>query len=286
MRKLRYGAACLALSVSSLTSAQQAGPPKPPRPPETVPSLREVKSVIVCGDCDKPFDTSTHKQVMDGLLSNKYIGELRKALYWQDSAHQFESKAHYDNCDFDGATSYVDSLLAEIDGHVIAAKAAKEKGDGAAAEARVVKAFFALGQALHGVQDFYAHTNYVEMSVGAAKKSTDIEVVMPWKRSGKDRIKELVGNGLVSGFVVWGLPQHCAKGVASHEDMAKDKETTTSGKVRVAHLQNRSRYQIAAQLAREASQELVDDAFRRWPLLKEINGQHVAFEVLVDRRGL
>lgn len=40
------------------------------------------------------------------------------------------------------------------------------------------------------------------------------------------------------------------------------------------------------QLAREASQDLIDDAFRKWPLLKEVNGKHMAFEVLVDRRGL
>jgi hypothetical protein len=169
---------------------------------------------------------------------------------------------------------------------VAAAKAEKEKGDKAAIEASILKAFFALGQALHGVQDFYAHTNYVEMSVGQAKKSTDIDIVFPWKQSGKDRIQELIGKGLVSGYVFWGFPQKCPGDTLSHAEMAKDKATTPSGAVKVPHLENRSRYQIAMQLARGASQELIDDAFRRWPLLKEVNGEHVAFEVLVDRRGL
>lgn len=286
MQKFRYRFVYLVLAAAPLVATAQQPGPKPPKPPDTIPSLRETKPVILCGDCDQPFDDQTHAQVLQGLLSNKYIGELRKALYWQDTLHQFESKAHYDNCDFEGSTAYVDSLLAEIDRHVDAAKAAKEKGDRSAVEPLVLKAFFALGQALHGVQDFYAHTNYVEMSVGSAKKSTDIEIVTPWTQSGKDRIKELTAKGLVSGFVFWGVPQKCAEGAASHSEMAKDKETTASGKVRVPHLQNRSRYRIAAQLAREASQGLVDDAFRRWPLLKEVNGQHVAFEVLVDRRGL
>lgn len=285
---LRYWTICIFIVaiVPLSVFGQQASPPKPPKPDEDVPELRAVRPIVVCGNCDQPFDTATHKKVLNGLLSNKYVGELRKALYLQDTYHQFESKVHFDNCDFDEAISYINDLLTEVDGHVTAAKAAKEKGDQAAIEASILKAFFALGQALHGVQDFYAHTNYVEMSVGQAKKSTDIDIMSPWKQSGKDRIKELTGKGLVSGYVFWGIPQKCPEGTPSHADMAKDKATTPSGAVKVPHLENRSRYQIAMQLARGASQELMDYAFRRWPLLKEVNGQHVAFEVLVDRRGL
>jgi len=265
---------------------QTAPPPKPPAPSADVPDIKTVKPAIVCGNCDQPFDTDTHKQVLDGLVSNKYVAELRKALYLQDTYHQFESKAHFDNCAFDIATAYVDALMTEVDGHVTIARAARAKGDSAAAEAAGLKAFFALGQALHGVQDFYAHSNYVELSVKQAKKPADIPVIAPWRPEGKSRISELVGKGLVSGFVFWGFPQTCAEGTPSHADMAKDKATTTSGAVKVPHLENRSRYQIAVQLAKAASQQLVDDAFQRWPLLKEMNGQYVAFEVLVDRRGI
>ncbi len=265
---------------------QPTVPQKPPPPPTDIPDLRTVKPLVVCGNCDQPFDSRTHNQVLDELISNKYIGELRKALYWQDTYHQFESKAHFDNCDFENGTAYIDSLLVEVDGHVTAAMAAQGKDDYEAVEALMLKAFFALGQALHGVQDFYAHTNYVELSVGQAKKSTEIVIVAPWKKSGKDRIKDLTSKGLVSGYVFWGFPQKCPKDIPAHADMAKDKESTPSGAVKVPHLENRSRYQIAVQLAREASTALIDDAFRRWPLLKNANGDHVAFEVLVDRRGL
>jgi hypothetical protein len=285
---LLAGVSSVVVSVGAI--AQSSGPPKPPTPPVEIPDLRTVNPVIVCGNCDRPFDTSTHKEVLEGLVSNKYIGELRKALYLQDSYHQFESKAHFDNCAFNEAIGYIDSLLAEVDGHVKGAQAAKDRDDVATKDTSLLKAFFALGQALHGVQDFYAHSNYVELSVGQAKRSTDIEVIAPWKKTGKERIADLVGNspgkGLVSGFVFWGFPQACPKDSPSHAELAKDKETTPSGKIKVAHLENRSHYQIAVQLAREASQELIDDSFRRWPLLKEANGQNVAFEVLVDRRGL
>ena len=287
-RALLAGICTFAATASAFT--QTSPTQKPPAPPADVPDIRAVSLVIVCGNCEQPFDTSTHKEVLDSLVSNKYIGELRKALYLQDSYHQFESKAHFDNCAFSEAIGYIDSLLTEVNGHVQAAQVSKERGDNAAVDVSLLKAFFGLGQALHGVQDFYAHSNYVELSVDQVKKSTDIEVVAPWRKSGKDRIAELVrqspGKGLVSGFVFWGFPQTCLNGTLSHADLAKDKATTPSGKVKVAHLENRSRYQLAVQLAREASKELIDDAFRRWPLMKEVNGQNVAFEVLVDRRGI
>lgn len=246
MRLLRPLIISLAVVLANLGHADdpQVDPPKPPAPPDSIPDLKTVKPVIICENCDQPFDTSTHQAVLDQLVSNKYIGELRKALYLQDSYHQFESKAHFDNCDFDQAVAYIDSLLFEADVHVAAAKAAKEKNDKTAFEAYMLKAFFALGQALHGVQDFYAHTNYVELSVDKVAKETDIDIVSPWTQSGKDKIKELSAKGLVSGYVFWGVPQMCPKGALSHADMAKDKATTKSGSIKVAHLQNRSRYQI------------------------------------------
>ena len=53
----------------------------------------------------------------------------------------------------------------------------------------------------------------------------------------------------------------------------------------VPHLANTSHYKIASFLAREASLQFLAHAFKRWPLLKEINGENVAFETLVDRRN-
>jgi len=242
--------------------------------------------VVFCGDCDQPFDAGTHEEILKGLVSNVYIYELRKALYTQDTYHQFESKVHFDNCDFDGAVAYVDSLLAEVDGRVQRATKAEQDGNVAGRDAEIKRSFFAIGKVLHAVQDFYAHTNYVELSVGQVKKSTDIAVISPWTKAGKDAIKGLRGNGLVSGFVFWGFPQKCSSGTASHADLAKDSESTRSGSVRVTHLENRSQYKIAVQLARDTSQALIDHAFARWPLLKRVNGNSVAFEVMVDRRGL
>ncbi|WP_326527237.1 HET-C-related protein [Dokdonella sp.] len=277
-------------SASAATKATPASAPssgvKPPPPPAEVPDLREVKPPVLCVNCDQPFDTITHKKVLEGLLNNPYISELRKALYLQDTYHQFESKAHFDNCDFDSAAAYITELLDETAKHVDAATKAKNGGDKTAMEAAILKAFFSLGQALHGTQDFYAHTNYVELHALKAKKVTDIPVLVPWRAEGRTRIKELQQAGLISGFVFWGAPQKCPSGTISHGNLAKDTATTKSGKVVVANLQNTSQYKIAVYLAREASLQLLNDAFKQWPLLKEVNGEAVALDVLVDRRGV
>lgn len=266
--------------------ATEIPPPKPAPPPQTIPDMRQTNAAALCVDCDEPFDTATHKKVLEGLLSNPYVNELRKALYHQDTIHQFESKAHFDNCDFDAATAYITNLLEEVDRHVTSAQKAKATGDSVNLKKASGDAFFTLGQALHGVQDFYAHTNYVELQVPLVKKVVDIEILAPWRDDGRDRISKLRQNGLLSGFVFWGFPQKCPSGTISHGDLAKDSANTNSGARLVKHLQNLSHYRIAVFLAREASLSLLRDAFKRWPLLKELNGPNVTFEVILDRRGI
>jgi hypothetical protein len=86
---------------------------KQPPPSAGMPGLLESRAAAMCADCDEPFDATTHKQVLEGLVNNPYIAELRKALYVQDILHQFESKAHFDNCDFESSTEYLTSLLEE-----------------------------------------------------------------------------------------------------------------------------------------------------------------------------
>lgn len=283
--RIRRAAAAVTISLIAIGSlAAEAQKPAPP--PLVVPTLSEAGAKVLCVGCDEPFSTAIHEKLLKDLAANPYVAELRKALYQQDILHQFESKAHFDNCDFDSATGYIASLLDEVAGHVGAAQAAKNVADQERLTASARKAFFALGQALHAVQDFYAHTNYVELQAPKVKKVTDIDVLAPWRPRDVERIKELRAGGLFSGAVSWGFPKKCPAGTPSHGDIAKDSDTTKSGKIAVPNLQNMSRFKVAEFLAREASLKFMEDAFKRWPLLKEINGKHVVFELMVDRRGL
>jgi len=114
------------------------------------------------------------------------------------------------------------------------------------AEDSVGKAFFALGQALHGTQDFYAHTNYVELQTPQVKKVTELEVVAPWRAEGSARIEQLQAKGLVSGVVFWGFPKKCPANTISHANLSKDSESTRGGKKLIGRLQNLSQHRIAA----------------------------------------
>jgi len=279
---MRQMAWLVAAFVSYSLAAKGADQPLPP--PAVVPELTEANPPILCIDCDPPFDSETHKKLLNDLVNNPYVGELRKGLYYQDILHQFESKAHFDNCDFDSAMDYITVLLDETQKHVEAAEAAKLSNNKDALQAAARQAFLALGQAIHGVQDFYAHSNYVEMQAPRVKDVVDIEIIAPWQPSGRGRIGELRSDGLVSGYVFWGFPQKCPSGSLSHADLAKDSADTRSGKRLVSHLQNISQYRIAVFLAREASLKFMTDAFKRWPLLKEINGPQIPVDILVDRR--
>lgn len=131
-------------AASAASAASAVAGKAPPPPPPVVPSLPAVKPPVLCVDCDQPFDTTTHKEVLERLANNAYLGELRKALYLQDTYHQFESKAHFDNCDFDAAVAYIDELYAEAGRYADAAAKAKTAGDKDAMQKAALSAFFAL----------------------------------------------------------------------------------------------------------------------------------------------
>lgn len=78
---------------------------KPPPPDVRVPDLVGSKAIPLSLDRDAPFDTETHEKILKDLVTNTYVAQLRKALFVQDKVHQFESKAHFDNCDFDGSVA-------------------------------------------------------------------------------------------------------------------------------------------------------------------------------------
>lgn len=285
LRMLVIAIACggLLCCVTNLDATETV---KPPVPPPATPPLDTKAATVVCVNCDQKFEFPGHEEVNASLVGNKYVRELRQAMYLQDTYHQFESRAHFDNCAFGEATQYIDELLTEAGAYVANAEKAKAAARQSDAETYTQKAFFAIGQALHAVQDFFAHSNYVELMNGKFTKASEIPVLHPWLPRDIKRIAELRKQGLISGYVFWGFPQTCPKAVPTHANLAKDSETTKSGKVKLPHLENLTQYKVALFLAKEASKDLVVYAFERWPLLAHMNGQYVAFEIFQERRGL
>lgn len=287
MKRFRNAHLAAAIAIASVTAVSIAkDPPKPPVPEIKVPELVGSKAKAICVMCRDEFDTPSHKKMLEKLVANPFNAELRKALYMQDVAHQFESKAHFDNCDFDASMGYIKELLADVDVHANRANQAELDKDDQARIAAVKSAFFSLGQAMHGVQDFYAHSNYVEAEAPKVSKVSAIRVLPFWTEAGAADVRKLVAAGLKSGFVFWGFPQKCPSGSTSHSDLAKDSESTKSGQVRLAHLQNKSQYTVSAYLATQASKQLLVYAYKTWPVLERAAGPNIAFETGRDQRGI
>jgi hypothetical protein len=215
---------------------------------------------------------ASHAEIIKRARDVQYAcaEELARAQWYQDLFHQHESKAHFDNCDFENGTAYVESLLAE-------AKQLASKGE-------THRALFCLGQALHGLQDFYSHSNYLEMMESEHAKLKDVPILRIWTAQGKSRLFELVAKGLHSGTVTWGNPKKCPDGTPTHGALAKDTPTSPNGKQVVVKWENRTRHKVAVNLAERATQAFLLDAFRDIPQLKAACGTRISYLLLMDRR--
>ena len=150
-----------------------------------------------------------------------------------------------------------------------------------------------LGQALHAVQDFYAHSNYVELmqaQTPAIPSQGDFPVVEIWTEVGRMQLANLATNGLVSGHVWWSFPKTCQTDSPTHWELAKDSPNSPAGKVysRFTHPLTAnavSNYTVAYNLAARATRELLRWAGQRWLVLEKYCGKTLRYIVQPDRRA-
>lgn len=267
--------------ILATTSMLASGEPLPNKP-KSAPPLTVAPVESACLDCEEEkFGVKTHSEILSELIDNTYLQSLRNALYFQDTAHQASSRAHFDNCDIQGSIKYIHSRLDLAGTHANSARGA----NGQLHTGEMKKAFFALGQALHAVQDFYAHTNYVELISPSVTRMTELQPLLFWREGGQEAINQLIKRGLVSGRVWWGFPKLCKSSTPTHEEMAKD-SPSGAGAVVLMNIKERPTSHDAAKfLATRASVVFLQDAYQRWPELRTAGGPTAAFEVMLDQRN-
>lgn len=203
-----------------------------------------------------------HRDVLDkSILGNTpYQEQLWSALWHQDTIGQVNSAAHFDNCNFEGALNYIDSLIQEID--------EEQKTQTNLVELRKFS-FYRIGKAAHAIQDFYAHTNYIEMNAINTKIITpdDIKIIPVWTPEGEKQIATLQKNGLVSGYFFLGTPNRCPSGAVSHKELAKDNEKTQSGSQYIDKF-GKNQFQVTKYLASKATNDFFSFGYQRWPKLR------------------
>lgn len=267
----------------------------PPPPHEATPPapLAVSEYLRTYGD-GRTFKAPTHEGIYTSWskLQKQYLEILRRQVLNQDVWHQMQSSAHFDNCDFDGSMRYIRELMANVELAANRATASQAKNDSKSSEKDIKEAYRQIGRLLHGVQDFYAHTNYVEMLVqqvdSGQLNASDLtyKTVALWEAGGERTLEDLQESGLVSGVVWWGFPQRCQPGTPTHGTMAKD-GNAGRGAQRVQALDNQTLHELALALAVRASLRFIEYAWETWPVL-QLGKPRDAFplDVLVDRRKL
>ncbi|MEX3973830.1 HET-C-related protein [Paraburkholderia caribensis] len=213
------------------------------------------------------FDVKLHTALVKGTVGRACSNVLAGAQWNQDVWHFFDSSAHFDNCAFGASLDYVDTLLAEVD------SAVKSGNRDAALKA--------VGQTLHAIQDFYAHSNYIELSAQDTPAFANVPVLRIWESSGRDAVLGM--KALRSGL--WGPsnPKFCPAGSKTHSQLAKDNPGTESGQALMKSW-GITGYVAAYQMAERASEDFLKWAYVKWPYLEQTCGPVVGFAVVVDRR--
>jgi hypothetical protein len=148
-----------------------------------------------------------------GQLTSAEVATIISANTLQDF-NQIDSRRHFDNCTFAEGADYI----------------ASEWEIGRSSENRHSQiALTSFGRLLHTMQDFYSHSNWVELHVLRAPVPTwDFNVgTLPAE--------------IVSGTWMIGFPKRCRNGAPSHEAINKDAPDTPSGQKVITQGPNRGR---------------------------------------------
>lgn len=237
-------------------------------------SQRSIKKVGQLSNEDaekRGFDLKLHTALADGKTGRQCTDELISAQWNQDVWHFFNSEAHFDNCAFASSLNYIRELRGST---------------GKAIENKDIKsALKGLGQILHAIQDFYAHSNYVELMHTEYNDFSRVPIISIWNNDGESTIKQLLPKGLISGIWKASLPssKFCGDKGLTHSQLAKDNISTTSGE-KILDKWHKTGFEAAYSLADNASFEFLQWAYKEWPLLEETCGPIIGYGLLFERR--
>lgn len=171
--------------------------------------------------------TRTANDDLGGFLAEEHLAIVLLANVLQD-LYQTDSRMHFDNCAFSAGADYVHDEWSLIE---------------ASAESSEPTALGACGRLLHAVQDFYSHSNWVELHL-------DVDPIPVWDLAGSS-----LPSDVVSGTWVLGRPKNCRPGTPSHSELNKDDAHSDSGReiVGAGPHQGKTLFDLASDVAVRAS---------------------------------
>ena len=234
----------------------------------------------------KVFLHSTHIQLVNTALDNVLRDleirlqdkELRKlkqtfnqAHLYQDIFFFFFSKTHFDNCCFAESIEQINQHLMRIESDYFKFAEAIEPKEKQKLKQAII---FRTGRILHSVQDFFSHSNYVELMEKKYQKIDEVPVLDFWTKTGQEEILKLTHSGLISERFFFSFPHKCPPNSPGETQLGKDKEQTLAGKRKTNWLNtkkqnNISGFEAAILLAEKSTYNVLFQLFIKYPLLLE-----------------
>lgn len=169
------------------------------------------------------YHTDITSTANHGFLNSENLSKVIVANEAQDLI-QNQSKLHFDNCCFKEGGEHIKEEWKNIE-----VETDHLSGN----------ALTAFGRLLHTVQDFYSHSNWVEIH-----RSCD--PIPVW-----DLDLENLPLGIVSGTWSLGSPKHCSENAPSHSQLNKDKPDSEEGSKTVSTGPNKGKtlFSLAREIA-------------------------------------
>jgi hypothetical protein len=263
---------------------------------------------LCIGDCDsRQFTIPGHKTVQADLWETTSHGvdcsdALNGGLYEQDIGEFYKAEAHFDNCAIEESLAYFQKLKTSADGLMLLARDIyRQDHDKTRLLSNVKNAVREYGRALHIVQDFYAHTNYIDLMAAehvaddspilvALRQSSagfsDKLALQIWAADDAKFVRAMQNKaGLVSGTVFYETPRlnRCPLGSRTHKQLAKDVADKGNG-ASATRWTGITHFHAATTLAKKSTRDFILGIAGLWPELEGACGRYIRPLQINDER--
>jgi len=242
------------------TTVLSASPSKKEMTVKTIHAEKRQKPIIPMtsplkfNDVSVKFSREKHEEAIKEAVPNvtgTCSDNLINAQTNQDVLHPFDATVHFDNCRLQDSVRRIMAIENDV-------KEGVKKGEYAMAA-------FEMGKAMHTIQDFFSHSNFVELAAGRYPKLQDVPVPQLWTADGLASMEKAWAHPLKSGRVWYEKGDNCSGTDETHSVLNKDKESG-KGKQTIAAW-NVTYHQAALELAKKATAGYIAYLNERYPNL-------------------
>ncbi len=196
---------------------------------------------------------------------------LNKATWHQDLLNFFSAPHHFENCCLPEGIAQINKHLTAIEADYLRLRQSITLKQQSQLKEKII---FRSGRILHSVQDFFAHSNFVELM--QEKHSTIEEVLTPdfWTPNGQGQILQLIKNGLISEKFFFSFPRRCQGNSTNYRQLGKDNPKKAGGK-KIINWRNRhtgrnfTGFEAAMYVAEKSTYHVLFQLFSKFRLLTE-----------------